>query len=287
MLERALWMPLLGAALGLAMAAQSLFSAQAGEGAALPPGQVAQVNGRAILMSDFVSQVQTLSGQPFAQTALAQRRRVLDDMVREELFVQRALEMDFAATDSDTRNALVAALEQQVVAEVELAPPDDAQLRAWFERHAQDFQSIGSMRLRWWSAGPQASQQALRQALVAVRGGAAVEATLAQAGLQRQPLGDEDLYDEVLRAKLGPALLEQARLLATGAVSEPLRGADGSVHVLQMLAHQPARPRPFEQARADVLKAYLREQSSQRKQATEAYLRSKARIRLDSSYAAH
>ncbi len=293
-LERSVWLPACGAALGLALAGHALFTAKGSATRSVPHEDVALVNQRPILMSDFIAQVQTLASKPFDQTSAAERGKVLDDMVREELFVQRGLEMDFAATDADTRNALVAAVEQQIVAEVELAPPSDAVLRAYHAAHAQAFASAGTMNVQAWTlpadadagADPSRALARVRQALIEVRAGADFEATLSRAGLHDSGRGHGEIYYVVAREQLGAALFDQARLLAAGAISEPISGPGASVHVLRMLGHEPPRPLGFELARTEVLKAYLREQAALRKRATEAYLRGKAEILLAAPYAA-
>ncbi len=47
------------------------------------------VNGRHVLRSDFITQAEITAGVPFAQTTRAQRDQVLNDMINEELMVQR------------------------------------------------------------------------------------------------------------------------------------------------------------------------------------------------------
>jgi len=70
---------------------------------------------------------------------------VLDEMIREELFVQRGLELDFPGTDPDTRSALVAAVEQQVVADVTTHQPADAELQKYFEENRSNYATEGTM----------------------------------------------------------------------------------------------------------------------------------------------
>ena len=58
----------------------------------LPPEDIALVNQKPIYRSDFLIQTQTLYGVPFEQTTHEQRRKVLEDMIDEELMVQRGIE---------------------------------------------------------------------------------------------------------------------------------------------------------------------------------------------------
>jgi hypothetical protein len=113
----------LGAAIGLGIAGFGLLTSKGTATHVVPPENVALVNQRPILRTDFIAQTETELGKPFGEATIAERLKVLDEMIREELFVQRGLELDFPGTDPDTRTALVAAVEQQVVADVTIHQP--------------------------------------------------------------------------------------------------------------------------------------------------------------------
>ncbi|MGU7776437.1 hypothetical protein ACV229_40610 [Burkholderia sp. MR1-5-21] len=106
-----------GALLGLGLAGYSLFTAKGTRTSAVPPEVMALVNGRPILRSDFVTQVQTQFSVAYAKSTPDQRSRVLDDMIAEELNVQRGVELDLPSFDPDVRAALVAGVEQHVLAQ--------------------------------------------------------------------------------------------------------------------------------------------------------------------------
>src|SRR5580692_9384828 len=75
-----------GALLGLLMAGYSLFTARGTSTLIVPPEDVALVNQQPISRSDYLQQLQTLYGVDLQHATAEQRRRVLDDMIREELF---------------------------------------------------------------------------------------------------------------------------------------------------------------------------------------------------------
>src|SRR5215472_6561702 len=137
----------LAALTGLGIAGFGLFTAKGTVTHVVPPENVALVNQRPILRTDFIAQTETELGKTFAETTTAERLKVLDEMIREELFVQRGLELDFPGTDPDTRAALVAAVEQQVVADVTTHQPGDEELRKYFAEHAANFSTEGTMTL--------------------------------------------------------------------------------------------------------------------------------------------
>src|SRR5271156_190200 len=110
---RSLSLLALGAVAGLAIAGFGLFTAKGTSTRTVPADCVALVNQRPILKIDFVTQLRTVYGVGLEDSTAEQRQKVLSDMIREELFVQRGLELDFPSSDPDTRTALVAAVEQQ------------------------------------------------------------------------------------------------------------------------------------------------------------------------------
>src|SRR5579863_2954060 len=125
----------LGALIGLVIAGYGLFTAKGTRSHSVPPEDLALVNNRPILRSDFMTQVQTQFTLPFAQSTPAQRRQVLEDMLAEELQVQRGLEIDLPSFDPDVRSALVAGVELEISADVLAQQPTEAQLRSFYASH--------------------------------------------------------------------------------------------------------------------------------------------------------
>src|SRR5260370_21713473 len=137
-----------GALLGLVIAGYGLFTARGTRSQAVPPEAVALVNQRRILRSDFMTQTQIQFVLPFAETSREQRRTVLEDMINEELMVQRGLEIDLPSYDPDVRNALVAGVELEVTADVLSQQPTPEELRASYEHHKDKYSTEGVMQLR-------------------------------------------------------------------------------------------------------------------------------------------
>src|SRR5579884_2850162 len=103
--RRSLILYAIGAILGLTIAGFGLFTAAGTKISGVPAEDVALINGRHILRSDFITQTQIETAMPFDQTTKEQRMKVLGEMVDEELLVQRGLEVDLAASDPDVRMA--------------------------------------------------------------------------------------------------------------------------------------------------------------------------------------
>src|SRR5580658_6387402 len=137
-----------GALLGLLMAGYALFTARGTSTLVVPSEDVALVNQQPISRSDYLQQLQTLYGVDLGHSTAGQRRRVLDDMIREELFVQRGKELDVASTDPDVRSALVNAVELEIAENAITSQPSEAALRQFFEAHHDRYVSEGVMRVK-------------------------------------------------------------------------------------------------------------------------------------------
>jgi parvulin-like peptidyl-prolyl isomerase len=279
-----------GAFTGLGIAGYGLFTASGTSTRVVPPENLAMVNGRPILRSDFINQLESETGRKFDQSTRAEQLKVLDEMVREELLVQRGLELDFAETDQGARNALVSAVSDSAIAEITTAEPTEAQLRAFFGARPGQWSTDGTMTIRHLllptSAGVP-SDAALGRAAAAVqalRSGAPVEQVSARFGLTAVPPDDEQYYFAV-QYRLGDALFDRVRALAAGAVSDPFALADG-VHVIQVLSNHPPVPLGFEAARAQVRTDYVEAMQTQLMDNTVRFLRRRARILIAPDYAA-
>jgi parvulin-like peptidyl-prolyl isomerase len=284
---RSLILMAIGAVVGIGIAGFGLFTASGTTVAGVPAEDVALVNNKPVLRSDFIAQVEAENGVPFAQTTRAQRLKVLDEMIREELFVQRGLELDFPASDPDTRSALVAAVEQQVVADVTSQKPKEEDLRAFYESHKDAYSSDGTMTLHEYvlpGATDAAAMAKAAQAVQALRGGAALEPTMARFGLNTSGrVDDGEEFYFAAKIHLGDPLFELARTLKNGAVSDPQAAPDG-VHVLVMVENNQPVPLAFADAREKVLFDYKKAEEDKLEKADEKYLRSKADIQIAKDY---
>ena len=207
--RRSLLLYALGALIGLGLAGFALFTAKGTAVKTFPPEDVALVNGRHILRSDFMTQAQVEAGVSYAQTTEAQRAKVLKEMIDEELLVQRGLEVDLAASDPDVRVALVGGVNLQVDADVLAELPTDAQLRAYYDKHLDKYSSDGVMRVRdlVMPIGTGKAEDAVARAQVAsdaLNKGAPIDGVMAQYALKDSGGIDQgDNFDFAVKAKLG------------------------------------------------------------------------------------
>jgi parvulin-like peptidyl-prolyl isomerase len=280
----------IGAVVGLAIAGVGLFSARGTATHKVPPEDIALVNQRPVLRSDFVTQLEGETGESFDQATRAEKLKVLDEMIHEELLVQRGLELDFAETDQMTRNALSMAMDQQALAEATTSQPSEQQLREFFDKNPARYASDGILTVRHLvlpvaggdsSGGEQALQKA-REAVSALRANTPVEAVIAKFGLT-EPRNDGDEFYFAAKIHLGDAVYAQALRMKAGEVSEPLQAADG-IHIVKIIGNKVPVPLSFERARLQVLTDLKNAQQERLMAATMKFLRERSKILIAPDY---
>ena len=262
-----------GALIGLGIAGLGLFTAQGTRTATVPAEDVALVNQVPILMSDYIQQIRALYDVSLGQATPAQRRKVLDDMIREELYVQRGVELGMQADITEVRTALVGAVEAQSAADATIAQPAEDELRAWFNQHSDQFANEGSMEVADHIL-PQGATSA--QAAVAL---AALKAGNSGAVPLSGKMADGREFYFAAKIHLGDALFAAARALDAGQVSAPVATPDG-IHILVMKANVRPVAQPLDQIRDAVLAAYVDEQAKRLNAANERFLQKRADVQV-------
>lgn len=275
-----------GAIIGLIIAGFGLFTAAGTKISGVPAEDVALINGRHILRSDFITQAQIETALPFAQTTKAQRQKVLGEMVDEELLVQRGLEVDLAASDPDVRMAEVNGVQLQVDADVLAQQPSDQVLLAYYNAHKDKYAAEGIMALRDLVIKPddnttaeEARDKAMKAAEAYRKGDGGDDVAATYSLKDSGALDRGDLFDFAVRIKLSPKLYALARTLTNHQASDPVE-ENGQFHVLLMDKHQIPPERTFADARDAVLQDYKKDEQTRVENANLAYLKSKADIQL-------
>jgi hypothetical protein len=289
--DRTLWLPILGALIGLCIAGIGLFRRAPVIVTSVPPGYVAMVNGKGILMSDFMAQVTDSNGREnFSQTTAAERNRVLHDMIDEELLVQRGLALDLPETTIEVRSVLDAGVDTQVAQPALSAIVTEQELRDFYQSHRTDFTTTGSMNVRdivLHVGGYQNANQTVAQAetdateaAYQLRAGADPDYVMNHFGfVDSGRMDGTEQLDFAAKLHLGDKLFQIARALEDGQVSDPVTDADG-VHLLIMQRRIPERVADFDSVRDKVYSEY---KDSERRRAAEenlAILRREAHIVL-------
>jgi hypothetical protein len=265
-----------GVLIGLILAGYSLFTARSASTLIVPAEDVALVNQQPVSRADYLALLQTLYGVDFSHATQDQRRKVLDDMIREELFVQRGKELDVASTDPDVRSALVNAVELEIAENAITSQPSEAALRQFFETHQERYVSEGVMRVRDLVFPASAlgelphDPQALKRAVTDAQ-------TLAHLnGRDSGKTKGEEFYFAA-KIHLGDELFAAARDLGNGEVSRPIQLSDG-IHVLDMEQNRHPVPFGFAAARAQVLSDYRNQAVDKLKLSGESFLRKRANV---------
>jgi parvulin-like peptidyl-prolyl isomerase len=216
----------------------------------------------------------------------AQRQRVLDRLIDEELLVQRALELGITRSDSKVRKDLATAVIDSVVAEAGDAQPTDDQLRAFYAQHRDFFAGPARLRARQMfcrvrhGEGEAAAQMRAQQVTQRLRAGEDFVEV-------REALGDPEIIalpDALLPlAKLvdyvGPTAARAAASLDAGQVSEPVRSSTGW-HILQVLDRQADAAPALEEISTQVLAEYRRQAGEQALHTYIDDLRARAKIEI-------
>jgi len=286
---RAMALYALGALVGLGIAGYGLFTAQGTATRGVPPEDVALVNQRPVLRSDFITQLESETGLKFEQSTRADQLRVLAEMVNEEMLVQRGLELDFAETDQDTRNALVAIVNQQMVADVTTSTATEQQLRDWYDSHRADYSTEGTitacdllLRAPKEAAGAAGAVGAASSAAAALREGQPLAVVLARSGMENANKCEDNLWFAA-KIHLGEVLFEQAKGLNAGEVTAPVVLRDG-VHVVLVQKNAPPMPMSFEAAHDKVEGDYKADREARITSATMHFLRQRSRIVVADEY---
>jgi hypothetical protein len=265
-----------GVLIGLILAGYSLFTARSASTLIVPAEDVALVNQQPVSRADYLALLQTLYGVDLSHATQEQRHKVLDDMIREELFVQRGKELDVASTDPDVRSALVNAVELEIAENALTSQPGEAALRQFFETHPERYVSEGVMRVRDLVFPASAlgelprDPQALKRAVTDAQ-------TLAHLnGRDSGKTKGEEFYFAA-KIHLGDELFAAARDLGNDEVSPPIQLSDG-IHVLDMEQNRHPVPFGFAAARAQVLSDYRSQAVDKLKLSGESFLRKRANV---------
>lgn len=271
--NRSLTLCAIGAVAGLAAAGAALFTARGTTTLIVPAEDVALVNGQAISRSDYLAGLRALYDVAPSEATPAQRRKVLDDLITEELMVQRGRELDVAAVDPDVRTATANAVEQSVAADALTRVPTPETLRAYYAAHKDRYADEGVIVARDLVFPPAAASAAA----AALAAGRPAEAVLTQfAGRDSGRIKGEEFYFAA-RIHLGEALFAAARRLPSGQVSPPIVQPDGT-HFVQVLRNRPPVPLSFEAALPSVRDDYTQAAVKRLQAQHAAFLRKRASI---------
>lgn len=281
----------LGAVIGLVIAGYGLFTAAGTATRTVPPEYVALVNQRPIYRSDYLAQLKAVYQVSLAEATPEQKQKTLDDMVDEELLVQRGLEADLPSYDPDVRNALVNGVELQLYASVMARQPSEDELQTYYQQHRADYSSLGMFQLRdlvmnYVDKETDAERELRAQsAIAALRSGQPIDKVLEQYklrdSLRLQQAGKPDLsdiFEFAAEANLPAPVFAAAMKLEPNSVSEPIVVRDEGIHIVVMGKRRQAKALDFSAVRSRVWTDIKNAEQKKVRDSTLAYLRGKSEI---------
>jgi len=279
--RRALILCGIGAIGGLAIAGAGLFTAQGTRIAGVPPEDVALVNQVPVLMSDYVSMFEATEGKSFDKGTPEEKRKVLDQMIREELYVQRGVELGLQNDITEVRQALVGAVEAQQAIDAAATQPDEDALRDFYKRPAANYADEGTMTVTELIAPNLAQAQA---AVSSLRGGKPmIEVSKAYGLRDSGAITDGEEFYFAAQIHLGQRLFDAARQLRQGQVSDPVAVPNG-IHILIMRKNRPPVPTPYERVRDQVLADYRADKVARMQAGADKFLRKRADIQIATGF---
>lgn len=272
------------ATIGLLRSGQSTSLSQTSDP---PVGTIALVNGYPIATELYARVLGGFAAERKDRGPdLADRRRVLDRMIDEELLLQRGLELGLARTDQLIRHQIVMALTKSLTAEVADVTPGEQELQQFYAEHPVLFTHPGRFAVTQVFFRVPSVTEDERVQLRATEASQRLRAGEPFAVVTQQ-LGDEPVIRlpsdplpvEKIQEYLGPTVTQALMQMEPGQVSDPVRSGVG-YHVLLLSERQAETVPPFETVREQVLTQYRRMADEKAVAAYIANLRKHANIRM-------
>ena len=256
-----------GATLGLLVAAAHLLVAP-GAGDALPEGAVARVEGRLIRAEHYQRLVAALASDRRTPLSEADRRRVLDRLIEEELLVRHGLDLGLVDSDRRVRADLVSAVLASITASVDGYEPEPDEVEAFYADNAAYFARPARVHVRRVFVrrgdAPEQARAKAEQAAERLRAGEPIDAVRAALGDGAlAPVPDAPLPPAKLREYLGPSALAAALALEPGGVSDPVETPQG-FDVLLLVAGNTSEHQPLDAVRPQVVTEMKRREGDRR-----------------------
>jgi parvulin-like peptidyl-prolyl isomerase len=254
----------------------------------VPAGYVALVNQVPVLTSDYMNQLRNETGLSYEDASPEQRKKVLDEMIDEELVVQRGLALNLPETTTEVRTALYDAVNAQVAEGIAGERPTDQDLQAYYQANRSKFATLGSMRLTdivlhygTVQDADQTLEQAQADAAEAVyqlQSGASLDYVMQHFGFVETSVGNNgEMYDYAAEIQLGKKLFAVASKMTDGEISDPIATPDG-VHVIIMDQRKPPVFTDFNNVRNNVYADYVHSEQLRVQSENVQMLRSRAKI---------
>lgn len=254
-----------GAVLGIALAASGLLERSSGE-QELDEGVAALVNGHPITRDDYQRALAAVAAdRREGHLTPADRHRVLERLIDEELLVQRGIELGLTERDRRVRTAISSAVIGLFAARDESSEiePSEPELRAFYTANAGWFTAPDQLRVEhlFFRVTDDRPDRETRELALRVHelvaGGAPLSDVAGAADDFDVPLPNAHLMVRQLRDLLGPTVARSVAELEVGALTEPVRSGHG-YHLARLLSRESGRLPAFAEVRDQVSEEYKR-----------------------------
>lgn len=191
---------LLGAFVGLIAAGYGILR-QDTTAREMPTTAIARVNDTMISRDRFERELARFAESADDELPPSDQALLLDNLVDEELLLQRGMALGMAQSDSAVRTAIVNSLVASVTAEADSATPTDEQLEAYLASNAERFSFTAKLEVNGWQTDDEAVAQAFVAHLRETGDAPSMKAISAVPDLP-----DELVPTEILRDVLGPGI---------------------------------------------------------------------------------
>lgn len=258
---------------GITLASIDLFEAK--PPLSLQSNSVARVNGVDISSDQYRSVIKGLSdarGKPVSQE---QAIYILDELIDEELMIQRGYEIGLLQLNSLLRNNMKNALLESIIAENAELEPDDETLRKFYEENKDYFTGNKRVRITYMSFMDEDKAKQAFNAIEAKESFESVKNAFADKGILEIP--DSLLSLKDLRKYLGPSLSEKIFSQAT-TITPILFYHQDRWHIANILEIQNQLTPEFTDIKNLVIKEYQRKENEKAIKNYISWLRKNAKI---------
>lgn len=259
--------------MGITLASIDLFEAK--PPLSLQSNSVARVNGVDISSDQYRSVIKGLSdarGKPVSQE---QAIYILDELIDEELMIQRGYEIGLLQLNSLLRNNMKNALLESIIAENAEFEPDDETLRKFYEENKDYFTGNKRVRITYMSFMDEDKAKQAFNAIEAKESFESVKNAFADKGILEIP--DSLLSLKDLRKYLGPSLSEKIFSQAT-TITPILFYHQDRWHIANILEIQNQLTPEFTDIKNLVIKEYQRKENEKAIKNYISWLRKNAKI---------
>lgn len=241
----------IGALAGLLLAGYGLLERTPGN-PTLPPGAAARVNDTVIEQEQLDRAVASLRGTRPDDVGAAERHRILEQLVDEELLVQRGAELDMLNTEATVRAAIVQSMVASVTAEADAADPNDEELKRFLDDNAERYTFAQALGVDAWVSDQETSAQTFVARLRDDPDASPADSVRRVPGLPQGPVPIQQL-----RMFVGPAVAAAALNMPAG--SSAVYARQGRWYVVRVNQHAESVRASLDSVRSQVLLDYRRD----------------------------